>query len=59
VPVLGIEIVPVTPVGAGLTPVDVISVEPSGIPAGPTEALESIPSGEVTPSNGSAVTVPT
>jgi hypothetical protein len=34
VPVLvaGTEMVPVGPVGAGLTPADVISVEPNGIP---------------------------
>jgi len=48
VPVIGIAIVPVTPVGTGLTPGVVISVEPSGTPVGP------IPSGEVTPSEGIA-----
>ncbi|MDB5581068.1 MAG: hypothetical protein JWR80_6244 [Bradyrhizobium sp.] len=47
---------PVTlPVGAGLTPSDVISVEPIGIPAGPTDPPALIPSGEVVPSEGMAV----
>ena len=55
-PLLGIAIVPVTPlVGAGLTPGDVTSVASSGIPAGPTDPLEPIPSGEVAPSEGMAV----
>ena len=50
------EIVPVTPpVGAGLTPSEVISVESSGIPAGPIDPPEFIPSGVVTPSGGVAV----
>ena len=35
--VLGIVIVPVTPVGAGLSPPEMISVDPSGIPVGPTD----------------------
>ena len=48
-PEVGIAIVPVTPVGTGLSPGDMISVEPSGIPVVP------IPSGEVTPSEGTAV----
>jgi hypothetical protein len=49
-------IVPVTlPVGAGLTPDDVISVESIGIPAGPTDPPALIPSGEVMPSEGMAV----
>jgi hypothetical protein len=30
--VVGMEMVPAKPVGAGLTPADVISVEPNGIP---------------------------
>jgi hypothetical protein len=50
------EIVPVTlPVGAGLTPDDVISVESIGIPAGPTDPPALIPRGEVVPSEGIAV----
>ena len=44
--VVGIVIVPVMPVGTGLTPSDMSSVESSGIPAAP------IPSGEVAPSEG-------
>ncbi|MDB5610877.1 MAG: hypothetical protein JWP25_7777 [Bradyrhizobium sp.] len=55
-PLVGIAIVPVTPpVGAGLTPSDVISVESSGIPVPPTDPSVPIPSGEVTPSEGVAV----
>jgi hypothetical protein len=55
VPVVGMEIVAVTPpVGAGLTPSEVISVESSGIPAGPIDPPEFIPSGVVTPSGGVA-----
>src|ERR1700730_1275698 len=55
-PLAGIPIVPVTlPVGAGLTPGDVISVEPIGIPAGPTDPPGLIPRGEVVPSEGIAV----
>jgi hypothetical protein len=55
-PPVGIAIVPVTlPVGAGLTPSDVISVESIGIPAGPTDPPALIPSGEVVPREGMAV----
>jgi hypothetical protein len=54
-PLLGIAIVPVTPVGTGLSPGDVSSVEPIGIPVAPTDAPAPIPSGEVTPSEGVAV----
>jgi hypothetical protein len=55
-PVLGIAIVPVTlVVGVGLTPSDVSSVASSGIPAAPTEPWGPIPSGEVAPSEGTAV----
>jgi hypothetical protein len=55
-PLVGIPIVPVTlPVGAGLTPADVISVESIGIPAGPTDPPALIPRGEVVPSEGMAV----
>jgi len=56
-PPIGIAIVPVTlPVGAGLTPSDVISVVSIGIPAGPTDPPALIPRGEVVPSEGIAVT---
>jgi hypothetical protein len=55
-PVVGIAIVPVTPpVGAGLTPSVVISVESSGIPVAPTDPTGPMPSGEVVPSEGIAV----
>ena len=53
--VVGIVIVPVTPVGTGETPGDVISVAPSGIPVGEPAAM---PSGEVAPIVGVGVTVP-
>jgi hypothetical protein len=56
--VVGIVIVPVTPVGSGLTPGEVISVEPSGIPAGEPEPPIATPSGEVAPIVGVGVTVP-
>jgi hypothetical protein len=52
---LGIVIVPVTPVGTGLTPGVVISAAPSGIPVGAPAAM---PSGEVAPTVGVGVTVP-
>jgi hypothetical protein len=51
--VLGTVIVPVTPLGTGLT----VGEAPSAKPFGPTGALGSVPSEEVTPSEG--VTVPT
>jgi hypothetical protein len=58
VPLLGIAIVPVTPVGAGLTPGDAISVAPIGIPVGETAEPVAMPSGEVTPIVGVGVAVP-
>jgi hypothetical protein len=55
-PLVGIAIVPVTPpVGAGLTPNDVISVESIGIPVAPIDPPALIPRGEVVPSEGIAV----
>lgn len=57
--VLGIAIVPVTPVGAGLSPCEVISVAPSGMPVGSTNAPGAAPSGEVAVSVGVVTTVPT
>src|SRR5258705_8106238 len=55
-PLVGIAIVPVTlPVGAGLTPVELISVAPIGSPVVPIDPLVPIPSGEVAPSEGTAV----
>jgi hypothetical protein len=56
--VVGIVIVPVTPVGAGLTPGDVISVEPIGIPVGEPAEPVATPSGEVAPIMGVGVAVP-
>ena len=50
---LGTAIVPVTPLGTGLTGVDT----PGAKPFVPTGALGSVPSDEVTPSGG--MTVPT
>ena len=56
VPLVGIAIVPVTlPVGAGLTPAELISVAPIGSPVVPTDPLVPIPSGEVALSEGTAV----
>ena len=57
--VLGIVIVPVTPVAAGLSPPEMISVDPSGIPVGPTDVPGPCPSGEVTPRVGVVGNVPT
>jgi len=57
--VLGIEIVQVTPVGAGLSPAEVISVEPSGMPVGPTDVPGLAPSGEVAPRVGVVAIAPT
>jgi hypothetical protein len=57
--VVGIVIVPVAPVGSGLSPGDVISVEPSGIPVGETAEPIATPSGDVAPTVGVGVTVPT
>jgi hypothetical protein len=53
--VVGMVIVPVTPVGSGLTPGEVISMAPSGIPVGEPAAM---PSGEVAPTVGVGATVP-
>lgn len=57
--VLGMVIVPVTPVGAGLSPPEVISVAPSPIPVGPTAVPELAPSGDVAPRVGVVGNVPT
>jgi hypothetical protein len=58
VPLLGIEIVPVTPVGAGLMPGDAISVEPRGMPVGETAEPVPMPSGEVAPMVGVGLAIP-
>ena len=57
--VLGSAIVPVTPVGTGLSPAEVISVEPSGIPVGPTDVPGLNPSAEVAPRVGVVGIAPT
>ena len=54
--VVGMEIVPAKPVGAGLTPADVISVEPNGIPVGEFAEPIPMPSGEVAPIVGVGMT---
>jgi hypothetical protein len=43
-------------IGPGLTPGEAISVAPSGMPVPPTGALGTIPSGEVTASDGVGIT---
>jgi hypothetical protein len=54
--VVGIAIVPAKPVGAGLTPAELISVEPSGIPVGELAEAIVMPSGAVAPTMGVGVT---
>jgi hypothetical protein len=58
VPLLGIEIVPAMPVGAGLIPGDTISVDPRGMPVGETVEPVPMPSGEVAPMVGVGLTIP-
>jgi hypothetical protein len=58
VPLLGIAIVPVAPVGAGLTPGDAISVEPRGMPVEETVEPDPMPSGEVAPRVGVGLAIP-
>ncbi len=58
VPLLGIAIVPVTPVGIGLTPGEAISVAPIGIPVGETDEPIPKPSGEVAPIVGVGAAIP-
>jgi hypothetical protein len=53
-PLVGIAMVPVTPVGNGLTPGDISSVAPNGTPVGPTDPPAPIPNGEVAPTEGIA-----
>jgi hypothetical protein len=57
VPLLCIGIVPVTPVGAGLTPGEAISVAPNGIPVGEVVEPDVMPSGEVAPIVGVGATI--
>jgi len=58
VPLLGIEMVPVTPVGPGLIPGDASSVAPIGIPVGETDEPDVMPSGEVVPIVGVGLAIP-
>ena len=58
VPLLGIEMVPVTPTGAGLTPGDTISVEPRGMPVWETAEPAPMPSGEVAAIVGVGLAIP-
>jgi hypothetical protein len=58
VPLPGIAMVPVTPVGAGLTPGDAISVEPKGMPVGETAEPVPNPSGDVAPRLGVGLAIP-
>jgi hypothetical protein len=58
VPLPGIAMVPVTPVGAGLTPGDAISVEPRGMPVWETAEPVPMPSGEVAPIEGVGLAMP-
>jgi len=57
--VLATEIVPVTPVGTGLSPAELISVEPSAMPVGPTDVPALSPSGDVAPRVGVVGIAPT
>jgi hypothetical protein len=54
----GIAIVPIEPVGIGLTPGDAISVAPIGIPVGETVDPVAMPSGEVAPIVGVGEAIP-
>jgi len=58
VPLVGMEIVPVTPVGAGLMPGDAISVEPRGMPVWETAEPVPVPKGEVAPMEGVGLVIP-
>ena len=58
VPLLGIEIAPVTPEGAGLMPGDTISVAPRGMPVGETAEPAPNPSGEVASMVGVGLAIP-
>ena len=58
VALLGIEIVPVTPVGAGLMPGEAISVAPSGMPVWETPEPVPTPSGDVAPMVGVGLAIP-
>jgi hypothetical protein len=60
VPMVEHTALPMSPVegsGIGLTPGEVISVAPNGMPLPPTGALGTMPSGDVTESEGVGITV--
>ena len=57
-PPLCVEVVPVTPTGAGLTPGDAISVEPRGMPVWETPKPVPKPSGEVAAIVGVGLAIP-
>jgi hypothetical protein len=54
----GIAVVPIEPLGIGLTPGDAISVAPIGIPVGETVEPVAMPSGEVAPIVGVGEAIP-
>jgi hypothetical protein len=56
VPMVEHTVLPIVPVGTGLTPGDAISVAPSGIPVPPTGAFGTLPSGDVAESEGVGIT---
>ena len=51
-------VIPIAPVGAGLSPGDASSVAPMGIPAGATGEPGAMPSGEVAPIPGVGLPIP-
>jgi hypothetical protein len=56
--VLPLDMLPVTPAGAGLTPADTISVEPRGMPVWEIVEPVPIPSGEVAAMVGVGIAIP-
>jgi hypothetical protein len=58
IPLPGTAIVPVTPVGSGLSPGEASSVAPRGMPVGDTVEPVPRPSGEVAPIMGVGAAIP-
>jgi hypothetical protein len=56
VPMVEHTVLPIVPIGAGLTPGETISVAPNGMPVPPTGALGNMPNGEVAESEGVGIT---
>jgi len=56
--VVPFPVIPIAPVGAGLSPGDASSVAPMGIPAGATGEPGAMPSGEVAPIPGVGLPIP-